>query len=82
MDDDRDVKLLTYKIKLDGAVKIDTLSIEQPADSPLTTDADASPNSAAATETTLQIKKEKTTDKIKKKVKNAAKVTSKEVVNN
>lgn len=75
MDDDRDVKLLTYKIKLDGAVKIDTLSIEQPTNSPLTTNANASANAATTTESTTHVKKEKTIDKIKKKVKDKSQET-------
>ncbi|HLM01020.1 MAG TPA: hypothetical protein VK400_08175 [Pyrinomonadaceae bacterium] len=98
MDDDKDVKLLTYKIKLEGAIKVEeTPTGGQEAGSTPTTTGDSTNTSVEntttdstnnsggntnATESNTGGKKEKTTDKIKKKVKKKAKETVKEIVDN
>lgn len=85
MDDDKDVKLLTYKIKLDGAVKFEEPPpTEKPADTPPTPNdaTTTSTGSAPVTESNSGGKKEKTPDKIKKKVKAKTKETVKEIIDN
>lgn len=86
MDDDRDVKLLTYKIKLDGAVKIEAAPMPETTPTPEptptpgeTTGAETSvaePQTTGSTSSTSSgSTKEKSNlkDKIKKKIKKEAK---------
>ncbi len=80
MDDDKDVKLLSYKIKLDGAVKVETPPIptettpttEQLTPNP-STEQTTSTDSSAAPIDDKATKKTTLKNKIKKKVKKEAK---------
>lgn len=74
MDDDKDVKLLTYKIKLDGAVKMDESEIPtENTEATEQTTPDSSTEQSSSTDSSVTpsdhktIKKTTLTDKIKKK---------------
>ncbi len=86
MDEDKDVNLLTYKIKLDGAVKVEeppiptetTPTTEQTTTNPSTeqtqsTDTQPTTDSSATPSSEQPTKKTTLKDKIKKKVKKEAK---------
>jgi hypothetical protein len=87
MQDDKDVKLLSYKIKLDGAVKVESapdVLTETTETTEQTTSIDPQPtNSDSTTTTNAEQTTKKTTwmDKIKKKAKEETKKVVKDNLN-
>ena len=84
--DDAQVKLLTYKIKLDGAVKVETPPVAteatQAAGQGNATMVPEQPASAGSTSPTAPAQDQKLKDKLKTKAKDAAKSTLKKIIDN
>lgn len=88
MDADKDVNLLTYKIKLDGAVKVaEPPAPETSNENAETTSTEPSEQtnptptpSQTTTDSSATEKKSKTKDKLKKNAKDAAKKTIKDII--
>jgi len=88
MDDDKDVKLLSYKIKLDGAVTVaeppatetQTSTAETTSSQPSEETNSTPTESQTSTDSSATEKKPKAKDKLKKNAKDAAKKTIKDII--